>query len=153
MQDAHDDRRDGTTPAGAAGRAADAGLTAFLISPGPDLRYLTGYQAIPLERLTCLVVPALGAPRIVVPFLREASALDSPVFAAGVEVLTWREEEDACTLVAVDAPAHGTVALSDRMWAAQAIALRTALPGHEQRAAVPFWERSGRRRAAMRWRP
>lgn len=117
---------------------ADAGLTALLISPGPDLRYLTGYQAIPLERLTCLVVPALGAPRIVVPFLEKQSALDSPLSAAGVEVLTWREEEDPYALVASLLPGRGTVALSDRMWAAQAIALSTALPRHEQRAAGPI---------------
>jgi len=116
---------------------ADAGITALLLSPGPDLRYLTGYQAIPLERLTCLVVPAIGAPRIVVPFLEKRSALDSPVSAAGIEVLTWREEEDPYALVASLLPAHGTVALSDRMWAAQAIALRNALPGHEQRPASP----------------
>ena len=117
--------------------AADAGLTAFLISPGPDLRYLTGYQAIPLERLTCLVVPALGAPRIVVPLLEKQSALDSPVCAAGVEVLTWVEGGDPYALVASLLPAQGVVALSDRMWAAQAIALRHALPGHEQRPAGP----------------
>ena len=35
-----------------------SGLDGLLVSPGPDLRYLTGYDAIPLERLTCLVVPA-----------------------------------------------------------------------------------------------
>ena len=41
--------------------AAQAGLQArgwgaMLVSPGPDLTYLTGYDAIPLERLTCLVM-------------------------------------------------------------------------------------------------
>lgn len=37
-------------------RAAAAGLDALLVAPGPDLRYLTGYDALPLERLTCLVL-------------------------------------------------------------------------------------------------
>ena len=37
---------------------AAAGLDALLLTPGPDLRYVTGYDALPLERLTCLVVPA-----------------------------------------------------------------------------------------------
>ncbi|HSJ61924.1 MAG TPA: aminopeptidase P family N-terminal domain-containing protein, partial [Jiangellaceae bacterium] len=41
---------------------AAAGLDAILVTPGPDLRYLTGYAAMPLERLTCLVVPASGNP-------------------------------------------------------------------------------------------
>lgn len=116
----------------------EAGLTALLISPGPDLRYLTGYQAIPLERLTCLVVPAAGSPRIVVPFLERQSAVDSPISSAGIEVLAWREEEDPYGLVASLLPStEGAVALSDRMWAAQAIALRNALPGLEQQPAGP----------------
>jgi Xaa-Pro aminopeptidase len=34
-----------------AGLTAEAGLDALLVSPGPDLRYLTGYDALPLERL------------------------------------------------------------------------------------------------------
>lgn len=118
--------------------AREAGLAALLISPGPDLRYLTGYQAIQLERLTCLVVPAAGSPRIVVPFLERQSAVDSPISSAGIEVLAWREEEDPYGLVASLLPnSEGAVALSDRMWAAQAIALRRALPALEQLPAGP----------------
>ena len=33
-----------------------------LVTPGPDLLYLTGYDAKPLERLTCLVIRAEGDP-------------------------------------------------------------------------------------------
>ena len=40
-----------------ASRAAAARLDALLIGVGADLRYLTGYDAVPLERLTMLVVP------------------------------------------------------------------------------------------------
>jgi Xaa-Pro aminopeptidase len=47
----------------AAHAAAAAGLTALLLTPGPDLRYLSGYDAHQLERLTCLVLPA-AAPGI-----------------------------------------------------------------------------------------
>ena len=42
----------------AAQAARAAGLDALLLTPGADLRYLTGYDAHPLERLTCLVLPA-----------------------------------------------------------------------------------------------
>ncbi|MCU0265538.1 MAG: aminopeptidase P family N-terminal domain-containing protein, partial [Actinomycetia bacterium] len=49
--------------------ARAAGIDALLVTPGPDLRYLTGYDAVPLERLTCLVVPADGDPTVVVPRL------------------------------------------------------------------------------------
>jgi hypothetical protein len=31
---------------------------ALVVAPGPDLRYLTGYDALPLERPTLLIVPA-----------------------------------------------------------------------------------------------
>ena len=46
---------------------ADSGLGAVFLTPGPDLRYVTGYDAKQLERLTCLVVPATGDPFLVVP--------------------------------------------------------------------------------------
>ena len=35
-----------------------AGLDVLLLTPGPDLRYVTGYDAKQLERLTCLAIPA-----------------------------------------------------------------------------------------------
>ena len=41
---------------------------------GPDLRYLTGYEAMPLERLTMLVVDPRPAPTIVVPRLERGAA-------------------------------------------------------------------------------
>ena len=47
----------------AAEAAARAGLDALLLTPGPDLRYLTGYDTHQSERLTCLAVPAAG-PRL-----------------------------------------------------------------------------------------
>ncbi len=53
-------------PAGRLEQAAEAagraGLDALLLTPGPDLRYLTGYDTHQLERLTCLAVPAGAAP-------------------------------------------------------------------------------------------
>ena len=41
--------------------ARDAGFGAVLVGVGADMRYLAGYPAMPLERLTMLVVPAAGA--------------------------------------------------------------------------------------------
>ena len=42
--------------------ANEAGLAALLVGVGADMRYLAGYAAIPLERLTMLVIPAAGTP-------------------------------------------------------------------------------------------
>ena len=40
--------------------AVEGGYSAILVGVGADLRYLTGYPAMPLERLTMLVIPAHG---------------------------------------------------------------------------------------------
>ena len=80
--------------------AADAGLDALLVSPGADLRYLTGYQALPLERLTCLVVPAAGDPFLVVPALERAAAEASPAGGLGIEITGFAETDDAYALIA-----------------------------------------------------
>ena len=55
---------------------AAAGLDALLVAPGADLRYLTGYDAHQLERLTLLVVPAAGEPTLIVPRLERPAVPD-----------------------------------------------------------------------------
>src|SRR5215475_6485276 len=65
---------------------AAAGLDALLLTPGPDLRYVTGYDAHQLERLTCLVLPAAGDPVLVVPRLELPAAQASPAGRLGVEL-------------------------------------------------------------------
>ena len=110
-----------------------AGLDALLITPGPDLRYLTGYPAIGLERLTCLVLPASGDPVLVVPQLERPAALAAPVGRLGLEVLDWAETEDPYALVTKQLPtAAGRVGLDDHMHAAKVLAFRAALPAAEQ---------------------
>ena len=117
----------------AAAAAAAAGIDALLVSPGPDLRYLTGYDAIPLERLTCLLVPAAGEPLLVVPLLERPAALASPAGELGIDVATWAETDDPYALVARGVPAGARrVGVDDRMWAAKVLGLRAALPAAEQ---------------------
>ena len=55
-----------------------AGVDGLIVTPGSDLRYLTGYDAIPLERLTALVVRTTVTRRCVVPAARSAEAERSP---------------------------------------------------------------------------
>ncbi|MDX2707052.1 Xaa-Pro peptidase family protein [Streptomyces sp. PA03-6a] len=113
--------------------AADAGLDALLVSPGPDLRYLTGYHAHLTERLVCLALPVLGDPFLVVPHLEKPGAEASPLGALGVDVVGWGETEDPYALVAGRLP-RGTVrvAVDNHMWAEKVLAFRAALPGAEQ---------------------
>lgn len=111
-----------------------AGLDAVLVTPGPDLRYLTGYDAVPLERLTCLVLPATSDPVLVVPRLEVPAAQASP--ASELEVLAWGETDDPVALcVERLGPDLTAVAVDDRMWAAKALAFADALPGVSQHAA------------------
>lgn len=121
--------------------ASAAGIDALLVSPGADLRYLTGYDAHPLERLTCLVLPAGsavggavgGEPFLVVPALEKPAAEASPAGSLGIEITGWDETDDPYALVAARLPrALARVALDNRMWAEKALAFRAALPGAEQ---------------------
>jgi Xaa-Pro aminopeptidase len=117
--------------------AADAGIDALLVSPGPDLRYLTGYHALPLERLTCLVLPAAGDPVLVVPKLEQPAAEASPAGALGLELASWTETDDPYRLVAsllerTPGAVRGRVAVDNHMWAEKVLRLRDALPDAEQ---------------------
>jgi Xaa-Pro aminopeptidase len=113
---------------------ADAGLDALLVSPGSDLRYLTGYDAKPLERLTCLVVPAVGDPSLLVPRLERPAALASPVGDLDLAVVPWDETDDPYALAADRIPTDATaIALDNHMWAEKVLAFRAALPTVDQR--------------------
>lgn len=93
----------------AAAAAAEAGLTGLIITPGYDLRYLVGSRAQTFERLTALVIPAAGAPTIVVPRLELASLRESAVVELGITVTDWVDGEDPYDLV-VAALGDGSVA-------------------------------------------
>jgi Xaa-Pro aminopeptidase len=115
---------------------AEAGLDALLIPPGSDLRYLTGYHAHALERLTCLVLPAQGEPTLLVPTLERPAAEASPAPRTGVRIVDHPDGVDPYPLVvrALGGPV-AEVGLGDRMWAEQVLALRAVLPQATQRLA------------------
>jgi Xaa-Pro aminopeptidase len=116
--------------------AADQDIDALLVTPGPDLFYLTGYNAVALERLTCLVVAADRDPFIVVPMLERSSTLASPIGELDIDIVSWTETENPYDLVNAMLgnldETIGRVALDDRMWAAKVLALRSAMPHVEQ---------------------
>ena len=106
-----------------------AGIDALLVGPSADLKYLTGYHALPLERLTLLVVPAEGRATLVSPLLEGPRAQ-----AAGVEevaeVALWGETDDPIVQVATALDGqHGTVAVQDRLWTSFTLSLQNALAG------------------------
>jgi len=108
--------------------ARAAGLDAVLLTPGPDLRYVTGYDAKQLERLTCLAVPARGDPALFVPRLELPAAQASPAGSLGLEFVPWGETADPYRMVAARLRGVETVGLSDRMWALFVLQFRDVLP-------------------------
>lgn len=108
--------RYGQRLARAADLAAEAGLDALLITPGPDLRYLLGTRAESFERLTCLVVPADGSgASVVLPRLELAALGDSAVAELGIPVHDWVDGQDPYAQVAKLVPGSGRVAVADAM--------------------------------------
>ncbi len=118
--------------------AAERGIRALLIGVGADLRYLSGYVAMPLERLTMLVIPALGRPALVAPRLEAMAAAESPAARIGaVDIAGWDETDDPAALVAsllgnaLGAPVGPgeRVLVSHQLWATFVLGLQRTLPG------------------------
>jgi Xaa-Pro aminopeptidase len=100
----------------------EAGTDVLIVSPGADLRYLTGYDAPPLERLTALILPVSGDPVLVVPALEAPEAERSPAALAGMSIIAWNETDDPHTTALDAAGTDGISSLQDitfddHMWA------------------------------------
>ncbi len=102
-----------------------AGIDVLLLSLGADLPWLSGYEAMPLERLTMLVVPADGLATLVVPELEAPRVeADDDVFA----LRPWAEGDDPVAIVADLVGSRTSLAISDRAWATFLVGLQHALP-------------------------
>jgi Xaa-Pro aminopeptidase len=112
---------------------AERDVDTLLLSVGHDLPYLTGYTAMPLERLTMLVVPRAAAATMVIPALEAPRVREIPgVF----DLLPWGETQDPTAIVARLAAGSGRVAVGDQMWARFLVELLPQLPGVEYTRAV-----------------
>ena len=105
---------------------AQRGVDAVLLSVGHDLPYVVGYHAMPLERLTMLVVPREGAATLVIPRLEAPRVVEHPsVFS----LLPWNETDDPVALVAHLVRGARNVAVGDQLWARFLVELLPLLPG------------------------
>jgi Xaa-Pro aminopeptidase len=114
--------------------AAGTGIDLLVLTPGSDLRYLSGYSAHAMERLTALAVPRQGEPFLVVPRLEAPMVDASPAGSLGLELLAWDETDDPFALLARTATARlgsapTRVAVGARSWAEHALGVQRALPG------------------------
>lgn len=88
------------------------GVDALLVSVGFDLPYLIGYHAMPLERLTALVVTSERA-TLVVPRLEAARVTHHPeVF----DIVAWNETDDPVATTATLIGSSRRIAVGDQMW-------------------------------------
>jgi Xaa-Pro aminopeptidase len=114
----------------------DQGIGVTLLSVGLDMPYLTGYHAMPLERLTMLVLPVEGEATLVVPRLEAPRVNHLPeVFG----MAAWGETEDPVALTAslvTSSSAARVVAIGDTMWARFLVDLMPLLPDSTYRRAV-----------------
>ncbi len=114
---------------GVRARAAKAGADAVVLAGGPDLAYLTGYEAMPLERITAFVglvgeceqAPLLIVPTFEIPRVRPRPHLYS--------ILGWDDATDPVEVIANCLPETGTVLVSDDLWAMHVINLEQRSPG------------------------
>ena len=106
-------------------RLEELDLDALLLSTGADLPWLTGYTAMPLERLTMLVLPADGEVTLVVPRLEAPRVTPRPEL---FDVRPWDETEDPTAIVAELVGPRRALAISDRAWAGPLLALQASLP-------------------------
>jgi Xaa-Pro aminopeptidase len=99
-------------------RAAMAanGVDVLLLSVGPDLPWLIGYEAMPLERLTMLVLARDGDATLVVPRLEAPRVVERPGL---FQLRPFGEAEDPVRLVAdlIGPRAGASIAVGDRTWA------------------------------------
>jgi Xaa-Pro aminopeptidase len=109
-------------------RMSELGVKVLLVTHGGDLPWLTGYAAMPLERVTMLVVCGDEVPVLLVPALEEARVhrFEEPLF----EVRPWLDTEDPLDLAValVGKPGRDRVGLSDQAWASTLLGLQERLP-------------------------
>ena len=105
----------------------ELGVDALLLSLGADLPWLTGYTAMPLERLTMLVLPTDADATLVLPRLEAPRVVEHPMLFA---LRPWSETEDPVAVVAelLDRAPRARLAISDRCWATFVLQLQARLP-------------------------
>ena len=112
---------------------AEQNVDALLLSVGHDLPYLTGYTAMPLERLTMLVVPRADRATMLIPALEAPRVRDLP---AVFELAPWGETQDPVAMAARLVKGSRRIAVGDQMWARFLVELLPHLPGVEYTRAV-----------------
>jgi Xaa-Pro aminopeptidase len=108
------------------GRAA--GLDGVLVTPGPDLVWLTGYQPTAItERLTMLFLTTDREPTLLVPTLERPDAAAAEG-APATTMVDWQDGADPYDVAQGLLRPDGSYGVSDNAWAMHLLGLQGALP-------------------------
>ncbi|WP_166872798.1 aminopeptidase P family protein [Salinibacterium sp. ZJ450] len=114
--------------------AVGAGLDGVIVTPGPDLLWLTGYQPTAItERLTMLVLGPNVRPTLLVPVLERPDA-EAAEGSPGVAIVDWVDGTDPYQAASRLLQRDGRFGLSDSAWAMHLLGLQAALPDTRYRA-------------------
>ncbi|MFZ0491883.1 MAG: Xaa-Pro peptidase family protein [Acidimicrobiia bacterium] len=109
----------------ARGLMARRGIDAMLLSVGSDLPYFTGYVAMPLERLTMLVLPVAEPAVLIVPELEAPRVVEIPGL---FDMHPWGETEQPMSIVAGLLNGAYKIAIGDQTWSTFLLQLQERLP-------------------------
>lgn len=107
----------------------ETGVDLMVLTPGPNMTYMTGFREEPGERLLTALLPLEGDPLFIVPELYE----EQVARASWIEDMrVWRDAEDPLRLLSETLKELDDgvkkVALDTRMWARFVLMFREALP-------------------------
>ena len=112
----------------AAQAGQQAGLAGLLVTPVPDLIYLTGYAPVAItERITMLAIPVDGEPAMIVPKLERPDAENAPGVST-LRLVDWTDGSDPYEAAAKLLAGTGRYAVSDSAWAMHLLGLQGQLP-------------------------
>ena len=106
----------------------------LFVTPGADLRYLIGYDALPLERLTCLAIRSSGEVALIVPELERPAAIASGVEELGIGLISWTETQNPYEVFASHIGAVKKPLVANLMWVEKAFHLQRAFSAEAQLA-------------------
>jgi Xaa-Pro aminopeptidase len=113
---------------------AEKGLAGVIVTPGPDLVWLTGYQPTAItERLTMLVLSTENEPKLLVPILERPDA-EAAAGAGSVSLIDWEDGSDPYEVAIQLLRSDGEFGISDAAWAMHLLGLQRALPGSRYRS-------------------
>jgi Xaa-Pro aminopeptidase len=114
--------------------AVEKELAGVIVTPGPDLVWLTGYQPTAItERLSMLVLSSDTEPTLLVPILERPDA-EAAEGAGSVSLVDWEDGTDPYEVAGPLLRPDGEFGISDSAWAMHLLGLQRALPGSRYRS-------------------